>query len=268
MEWLADFHFIRPLWLIALVPVGLLAYFLYRHLARASSWQKAIDPALIPFLLVKPPLSPSMNPLPLLVLAWIIAILALAGPTQEKVPQPILEREDALVIVLDLTWSMYAADLSPSRLVTAKRKITDLLNGREEGMTALISFAGDAHTVAPLTDDTGSRLFVYVHKEGDISFCAVSVQQQQTPLFSLLASVIQLAALGESSNLLSTAIQLLCRHLAPPSVGTALRVAFTPAGVCNLACQVGANAPASQLPAADELLYDVIGCLGLSQALE
>ena len=119
-----------------------------------------------------------------------------------------------------------------------------------------------------LTDDTGSRLFVYVHKEGDISFCAVSVQQQQTPLFSLLASVIQLAALGESSNLLSTAIQLLCRHLAPPSVGTALRVAFTPAGVCNLACQVGANAPASQLPAADELLYDVIGCLGLSQALE
>ena len=158
MDWLTDFHFIRPMWLLALIPAGCLTYLAYKHWGRASAWQRAIDPTLIRFLLVQPPLSPTINPLPFLLTGWVIATLALAGPTQEKVPQPILEREDALVIILDLTWSMYAADISPSRLVTAKRKISDLLAAREEGMTALISFAGDAHTVAPLTDDTSTLL--------------------------------------------------------------------------------------------------------------
>ena len=158
MEWFADFHFIRPVWLLALIPAGYLSYLAFRHWGGASAWQRAIDPALIRFLLVKPSLSPTINPLPFLLTGWIIATLALAGPTQEKVPQPILEREDALVIILDLTWSMYAADISPSRLVTAKRKISDLLSARDEGMTALVSFAGDAHTVAPLTDDTATLL--------------------------------------------------------------------------------------------------------------
>ena len=158
MDGLTDFHFIRPLWLLALIPAVTLTYLSFRHWARGSAWQRAIDPALIRFLLVKPPLSPAINPLPLLLIGWIIATLALAGPTQEKVPQPILEREDALVIILDLTWSMYAGDISPNRLVTAKRKISDLLTARDEGMTALISFAGDAHTVAPLTDDTATLL--------------------------------------------------------------------------------------------------------------
>jgi Ca-activated chloride channel family protein len=112
----------------------------------------------MPFLLVQPTKKPSVNPLPILLLAWVVSILAVAGPTTQKIPQPILEREDALVIVLDLTWSMYASDVTPSRLVNAKRKITDLLMARNEGMTGLIVFAGDAHAVSPLTDDNKTIL--------------------------------------------------------------------------------------------------------------
>tara|TARA_B100000003_G_scaffold182005_1_gene174189 strand:- start:71 stop:1543 length:1473 start_codon:yes stop_codon:yes gene_type:complete len=55
--------------------------------------------------------------------------------------------------VLDLSLSMFAPDHNPSRLDLAKRKLRDILALREEGQTALVVYAGDAHTVTPLTDD-------------------------------------------------------------------------------------------------------------------
>jgi len=119
-----------------------------------------------------------------------------------------------------------------------------------------------------LTNDTGSRLYVYVLKEGSVSFCAITAQEQQTPLFALLASLIQLAAADASAGLLERAVQLLCDALLPPSPGTSLRIVLPALGSCRLECQLGANAPAGQLPAADELLFDAISALGLSQALE
>jgi Ca-activated chloride channel family protein len=158
MNWIANFHFIRPEWLLALIPAIMIAVLLFRRYERSSAWADTIDHELMPFLLVQPPKKPSVNPLPILLLAWVLSILAAAGPTTEKIPQPSLEREDALVIVLDLTWSMYASDVTPSRLINAKRKITDLLMARKEGTTGLIVFAGDAHAVSPLTDDNKTIL--------------------------------------------------------------------------------------------------------------
>ena len=158
MSWIANFHFIRPEWLLALIPAVVIAVLLFRRYQRSTAWADTIDPELMPFLMVQPTKKPSVNPLPILLLAWVVSILAVAGPTTQKIPQPILEREDALVIVLDLTWSMYASDVTPSRLVNAKRKITDLLMARNEGMTGLIVFAGDAHAVSPLTDDNKTIL--------------------------------------------------------------------------------------------------------------
>ena len=158
MNWIGDFHFIRPEWLFALIPAIVIAVLLFRRYQQSTAWADTIDPTLMPFLLIQPPKKPSVNPLPILLLGWVLAILAVAGPTTQKIPQPILEREDALVIILDLTWSMYASDVSPSRLTNAKRKITDLLMARNEGMTGLIVFAGDAHAVSPLTDDNKTIL--------------------------------------------------------------------------------------------------------------
>ena len=158
MNWIGDFHFIRPEWLFALIPAVVIAVLLFRRYQQSTAWADTIDPTLMPFLLIQPPKKPSVNPLPILLLGWVLAILAVAGPTTQKIPQPILEREDALVIILDLTWSMYASDVSPSRLTNAKRKITDLLMARNEGMTGLIVFAGDAHAVSPLTDDNKTIL--------------------------------------------------------------------------------------------------------------
>ena len=114
---------------------------------------RAIDPLLLPYLIDNSEQSNSRNPLLLALLAWVLAITAMAGPVWQKPPQPVHEREDALIILMDLTRSMYATDVKPNRLVRARRKVLDLLKLRNEGVTGLIVYSGDAHTVSPLTDD-------------------------------------------------------------------------------------------------------------------
>ncbi len=118
-----------------------------------TAWDKAIDKSLLPFLLDRSKNASQRTPLVLLFIAWLLSIFALAGPVWEQLPQPVQKREDALVIVLDLSLSMFAPDHAPNRLDLAKRKLRDILNLRQEGQTALVVYAGDAHTVTPLTDD-------------------------------------------------------------------------------------------------------------------
>lgn len=148
-----NFHFLRPIWLLALIPVLLFFVAMWRVNSVVTAWDKAIDKSLLPFLLDRSKNASQRTPLILLFAAWILSILALAGPVWEQLPQPVQKREDALVIVLDLSLSMYAPDHTPSRLVLAKRKLRDILDLRQEGQTALVVYAGDAHTVTPLTDD-------------------------------------------------------------------------------------------------------------------
>ena len=149
-----NFHFLRPLFLFGLIPAVLLVATLGFLHSRNSSWYKAIDASLLPFLLEQNTRSRQYLPLYGLLSIWVLSIIALAGPVWQQIPSPVQEREDAMVIVQDLSLSMYATDLNPSRLVRAQRKLIDILNSRKtEGQTALVVYAGSAHTVTPLTDD-------------------------------------------------------------------------------------------------------------------
>lgn len=153
---LANFHFLRPEWFYALIPAVLLFALLRYRQSHHSNWEKAIDPHLLPHILDNPDKVVSKSPLSLLLVAWLLATIAVAGPVWRQTAQPVHEREDALVVIFDLTRSMLATDVKPDRLVRAKRKLIDLLKLREEGVTALIVFAGDAHVVSPLTDDSNT----------------------------------------------------------------------------------------------------------------
>jgi len=153
IELLSDLHLLRPHWLWLLVPVALLLWWLARRRDDVGSWQSVIDPDLLPYLIDGTATRRRRGWLPLLALGWIAAILAATGPSWQKLPQPVLQKQDALVLALDLSYSMWAQDLAPSRIDRARRKLLDLLDLREEGQTALIAFAGDAHVVTPLTDD-------------------------------------------------------------------------------------------------------------------
>lgn len=152
-DFLANFQFLRPLWLLALVPAALFVAALWRLNSSVTAWDRAIDKDLLPYLLDRSKNASQRTPLLLLLAVWVLSSLALAGPVWEKLPQPVQKREDALVIVLDLSLSMFAPDHSPSRVDLAKRKLRDILALRGEGQTALVVYAGDAHTVTPLTDD-------------------------------------------------------------------------------------------------------------------
>ncbi|MBA59687.1 MAG: hypothetical protein CMQ40_11035 [Gammaproteobacteria bacterium] len=181
-----NFHFIRAEWLLLAIPAILLFLVLKLKSNKTSNWEEVIDPGLLQFLIEGSRRKINRTPIYLLLLAWLVAILALAGPAWRKIPQPVQEKDDALVIILDLTKSMLANDVKPDRLTKAKRKIIDLLRARKEGETGLIVYAGSAFVVSPLTDDSktiesmipslspdlipsrGSRLEKAIHKSAEL----------------------------------------------------------------------------------------------------
>lgn len=152
----AEFHWLRPQILWALLPLLGLLFLLWRHKNTAVRWRALIDPALLPHLVDTQSLKPAQSLLWGLMLAWLIATLALAGPVWEQRPTPVHRETDALVLVLDLSPSMVAEDIKPTRIFRARLKIAEILKRRTEGEVALVVYAGDAHIVTPLTDDTNT----------------------------------------------------------------------------------------------------------------
>jgi Ca-activated chloride channel homolog len=150
---LADFHFLRPWWLGLFAPLAYYCWNLWRHQPGQGFWQRICDPALIPFVVTDGDGKIRRRSLLPFALGGSCAILALAGPTYERTPQPVFRDQAALVLLLDLSSSMSAPDITPSRLERAQFKIKDLLATRATGQTALVVFAAQPFTVTPLTDD-------------------------------------------------------------------------------------------------------------------
>ncbi len=150
---MSNFHFLRPEWFLALLPLLLLLFWLARRRLRSRSWQAVCDPELLPHLLLGHSVRRANWPIWLLLVGLLLMVLALSGPVWKRQPQPLFRQQSALVILFDLSRSMEVADLRPSRFLRARLKIADLLRQREEGQTALIVFAADAFTVTPLTED-------------------------------------------------------------------------------------------------------------------
>lgn len=154
---MADFHFLRPLWLLLVLAVPLLV--LARHQLRQGNtgWAKYIPNHLLQPLIQSRATEvngTTRSPLLPLSMALVILAVALSGPSWRQAPTPLKQTQDSLVILLDLSLSMLATDVEPDRLTLAKRKVRDILNLRKSGLTALVVYSGDAHTVTPLTGDT------------------------------------------------------------------------------------------------------------------
>lgn len=150
----AEFHFLRPEWLLAIPLVAALTWLLYRRRLAPGNWQRVIDPQLAPHVLARRGEQGSAWRWWLLLSGGALAAVALAGPSWNRVEQPVFRSEHAMVIALDLSQSMDAQDLTPSRLTRARLKVLDLLAQRSSGQTALVVYSANAFTVTPLTSDT------------------------------------------------------------------------------------------------------------------
>jgi len=155
---LRELHFAHPFWFwtLLIIPLIWVLFFLYyRKQQPHYQLEKFIDKHLIPFLLVKDEEKKKKVWTQLLIwtIVWSFLVLALAGPRWNYTETATFTRDQSLAILLDLSESMNATDILPSRLVRAKRKIEDLLNMSKGVKIGLIAFAADPHMIVPMTED-------------------------------------------------------------------------------------------------------------------
>lgn len=148
-----SFHLLRPLWLLALIPLAAVFIVLRRRQDVSAQWGGVIAPHLLTHLIVRPQRGRHINPLYLVAAAMMLGIVALSGPTWRRELPPFVEDKAPLMIALAVGSSMSETDVAPSRLERAKQKIRDLLAARPGARTGLVAYAGTAHLVMPPTDD-------------------------------------------------------------------------------------------------------------------
>ncbi len=153
---MVEFELVRPLWILALVPGIFLLLALWRRSASAGAWENLVDAELQPHVLEGKAGGRSRWPLVLGALAFLLGVIVLAGPVWEQRPMPLMQAQQAQVIVLDVSRSMDTTDRKPTRLTRAKHKVQDLLAQSAGKQSALVVFSEVAYVVSPLTDDVAT----------------------------------------------------------------------------------------------------------------
>lgn len=155
LKGLSAVHFLHPLWLLALPPLLILVAWLATKTLHDAQWSRIVDPELLTLLRVKGVRKGSYA-WALLGLLWTLAVVALAGPAWTRLQSPAFKGHSAWVLVLDLSPSMAASDLPPNRVTRARYAMSDLLNEAHDNRVGLVVFAGESHTVTPLTSDVAT----------------------------------------------------------------------------------------------------------------
>lgn len=149
-----DFEFIRPTLLWLLLPTLIIFSVLFvRNKKHAPA--DLIAPHLAQFVMSESH-NKQKQPLWLVALFSLLAIVFSAGPSFEKKQVPVFQAKNARVIVMDMSYSMFSTDIAPSRLVQARFKALDMIELFKEGDTALVAYAGSAFTISPLTNDAST----------------------------------------------------------------------------------------------------------------
>jgi Ca-activated chloride channel family protein len=149
----AEFHFLRPVWLLALVPLIGLVVILWRQTPGLHAWGEICDSHLLQYLLQRKGQSKRMASLSFLFLSAFFMIFSIAGPTWYQLPVSTYKAIQPRVLVLDMSPNMMLSDLTPNRLSRAKFKLHDLFLRKDVGQFGLIVFTGEPFVVSPLTDD-------------------------------------------------------------------------------------------------------------------
>lgn len=157
----AGFHFAAPQWFWGLLALPLAAWFWRRGLAgpMRAQWQRYADAHLLPFL-VDPSGANGQAHWPRTwggflywSLLWLLLLTALAGPRWELREMRLASPGDSLLVLLDLSRSMDAEDVAPSRLGRARQEIEDLIGQNQRLRLGLVAFASVPYVIAPVSED-------------------------------------------------------------------------------------------------------------------
>lgn len=150
-----------------------------------SNWRKKTrerfaDKKLIPKLFPSVSSSRSNLKIGLILVGFILGVLALMDPLYGEEEIKIKREGIDIVYALDLSNSMNAEDVVPSRLERAKKIISESVNKLAGDRVGLIVFAADAYSISPLTND-------YTAIQSYISSASPELISQQGTNFSSVA---------------------------------------------------------------------------------
>lgn len=148
------FHFLRPWWLLLIPAAMAMSWVWRRRFDPYMQWKNIVEERLLKHLIVQPHARLRLRPVDSIAFAMALGGLAVAGPTWERVPPPFGEDQAPMMVAIDLSASMNAIDVEPSRLLRAEQKVLDLLALRSGSRTGLLVYAGTAHLVLPPAEDT------------------------------------------------------------------------------------------------------------------
>ncbi len=153
-EFLNNFHFLRPWWLLALI-LPLLGYFrFFIGMKNVSAWENVCDKKLLEFLLVRGSSRQRSAVATILMLGMFGAIVALAGPSWQKKDIPAYAPENPVMFLLNLSSDMEATDVTPNRLMRAKYAISDLLKSAADIQSGLIVYTNEPFLISPIAEDS------------------------------------------------------------------------------------------------------------------
>jgi Ca-activated chloride channel family protein len=194
---LGQFHFLRPWWLAALVPLALLAW-MWRQLDDPSGQLRAfVAPHLLTHLTVGAEGRSRIRPWHQVTAIAALLAVAAAGPTWRREPSPFQEDSASLMIALEASATMDASDVAPTRIGRARQKVRDIAASRPGARTGLIVYAGTAHLVLPPTEDV-AVLTMYAEAistglmpaEGDDAAAALTVAEEVLALDPTPGSIV------------------------------------------------------------------------------
>ena len=100
---MTDFMLLRPLWLLALLPLVALAWY-FRNTDQTKGWYTVLSPEIAQFLLAQhQPATKSKHFFISLAGIWVLTTMALSGPSFSYTERPVASISQAKVMVLDMS---------------------------------------------------------------------------------------------------------------------------------------------------------------------
>ena len=200
------FRFAQPeyLYLLLIVPL-LVILFVWNTVRRKRKLQSFGDPELLAQYMPNVSLVRPQFKFYLQIVALLLLIVALARPQFGVKEQTVKRQGMEVMIALDVSNSMLAQDVAPSRLERSKQLLSKIIDGMTEDKVGLVVFAGDAYTQLPITCDyVSAKMFLssispsLVARQGTAIGSAIDLSIKSFGLESTASRAIILITDGEN----------------------------------------------------------------------